>query len=157
MNDVLNDLLAEAHALHSRPRAIAAHVVGELTRLEGSGEPWVAELLDEFTVTGAMKRCADFRRAEDRKQVRTKRGTVVEVPAWASTRVREDDGAVVYGQLRFDELDREQVEAYVDRLSRTRDSLSHDIVAAKAVLAYMEEHPECVLAGEAIEALGLAA
>lgn len=150
---ILEALLAEAHERDTNPRRIAAYVVTELDRLAGSGEPWVKETLAEFTVNGSMKRCADWRRGQERQTVVVQSGRAVAVPAWASAREADDDGTVTYIQMRFEDFDRDQVVAYIARTEKTRDTLSVDIAAAKAVLAYMDATPTCLTAGEALDAL----
>lgn len=155
--EVLDRIYREAHERHSEPRKIAAYVSGEVDRLAGSGVPWVEEVIAEAKVTGWMKRCADWRRSEEKRAVPSATGKRVEAPAWASVRDVAEDGSTVYVQMRFELLDRDQVRAYIANLSTSRDTLSERISAARAVLAYMEAHPECERAGDALNALGVAA
>lgn len=155
-HDVMAELMREAHALHSKPRAIAAHLVAELRNLEGSGQPWVAEELARFMVDGAMKRCAGWRSTK-RTLAKTKRGKTVDVPAWAGVPVRSADGTVQHYQLRFEDLTLEQVQASVTRMAKQRNTLSADLSVREQVRDYMLEHRECTRAGDAMVALGLVA
>lgn len=156
-SEVLDGIYREAHERHSEARKIAAYVSTEVDRLAGSGAPWVETVIAEAKVTGWMKRCADWRRFEEKRSVPSASGKRVEAPAWASVREVDDEGATVYVQMRFELLDRDQVRAYIANLSTSRDTLSERISAARSVLSYMEAHPECERAGDALNALGLAA
>lgn len=156
-DEVLAKLYAEAHNLHSDPRRIAAHVVSELDRLAGSGEPWVAASLAEWSVTGAMKACADWRRRQAKRSVTVKSGRQVEVPAWGSARSLDDAGAITYEQVPFDCFTVEQLEDWIGRTEKARNTLSQEVAAARVVLAFMQANAECRTAGDAIAALGMAA
>ena len=156
-SDVLDGIYREAHDRHSESRKIAAYVSTEVDRLEGSGAAWVEAAIADAKVTGWMKKCSDWRRSEEKRAVPAASGKAVEAPAWASVREVDDEGATVYVQMRFELLDRDQVQAYIDNLGKSRDTLSERISAARAVLAYMDAHPECERAGDALNALGLAA
>lgn len=153
---VMAEIIREAHALHSKPRAIAAYVVSELMRLEGSGEEWVVEELARFTVDGAMKRCAGWR-SRIRTLATTKRGKAVEVPQYAGVPVRDADGTIQHYQLRFEDLTLEQVEASVERMAKQRNTLSADLSIRMQVMEYMRANRACVNAGDAMRALGIAA
>lgn len=156
--EVMDLIYTEAHERQSEPRKIAAYVSAEIDRLAGSGVLWVEEVIAEAKVSGWMKRCADWRRSRDKHAVSTASGKRVEAPAWASVREVDDEtGETVYVQMRFELLDREQVEAYIANLTTSRDTLSERISAARSVLEYMKSHPECERAGDALDALGLAA
>lgn len=156
-SEVLEGIYREAHERHNEPRKIAAYVSTEVDRLAGSGVDWVDAVIADAKVTGWMKRCADWRRNEEKRAVPAASGKQVEAPAWASVREVDDEGATVYVQMRFELLDRDQVQAYIANLSKSRDTLSERISAARAVLAYMDAHPECERAGDALNALGIAA
>lgn len=154
MHPVLADILRDAHERHTEPRKIAAYVVTELRDLEGSGSAWVSDLLAEFVVSGAMRRCSDWRRTA-RKAVTTPKGTPVELAGWAGVPGRV--GAVVtHLQLPLRDLTLDQLVAYEARLRKQRNTLSGSLVVVSALREYLEQHPTAT-AGEAIDALGLAA
>lgn len=155
MHPVLADILRDAHERHTDSRKIAAHVVGELRDLEGSGAPWVSDLLAEFVVSGAMKRCAAWRQRQ-RKAVKTPKGTPVDVPSWAGVSSLAT-GAVTHLQLPLRDLTLEQIVAYESRLRKQRNTLSSSLVFVAAVREHMENHRAALTAGDAIDALGLAA
>lgn len=155
-SEVMNELIREAHALHTKPRAVAAHVVAELQSLEGSGEPWVSEVLAKAMVDGLMGKCSKWR-GRFRTAAKTKRGKTVDVPAYAGVPVRDANGVIQHHQLRFEDLDVEQVAASVYRMAKQRNTLSADLSVREQVLDYMRSNPECVRAGDAMVALGIAA
>ena len=153
---VMQAIITEAHAKYTQPRQIAAHVASELERLRGSGVEWVEQEINRATVDGLMKKCSSWR-AQRRTTVRTKKGNRAEVPAWAGVSVVAPSGSIEYHQMQFDDLTRNQVEASLNRMAKQRNTLSVDIAIRKQVLDYMDEHPECVRAGDAMAALGIAA
>lgn len=138
--EVLNVLMTEAHEQHTRPRAVAAYVVAELRRLEGSGSMWVSDLLAKWQVDGAMDRCSSWR-ASQRKAGRTKRGKPAEVSAWAGVPTRADDGTVEHQVLPLAGITLEQARAALARMSKHRNTLSATISVYERAVALMESDP----------------
>jgi hypothetical protein len=154
--EVMDQIMREAHQRHTNPRRIAAFVAGEMDRLMGSGVEWVARLDEDARVTGYMKRAADWRRSQERDAVKVKSGRAVDLPAFASVKAIDADGHTEYEQLPFENFDEGQLEQWIARQTKARDTYSSGIVAAKAVLAYMKEH-NLTRAGDAVEQMRRAA
>lgn len=148
-HEVMAALLEEAHATHSRSRAVASYVVAELRRLEGSGVPWVSAQLAKWTVDGAMARCSTWR-ASQRTSARTKRGKDVDVAGWVGVPSRAPDGSIEHLSLPLDDVSLEQARAGVARMSKQRNTLSSTISVWERAIAHMEANPSCSFA-EAVQ------
>jgi hypothetical protein len=138
--EVMDQVMREAHERHTNPRKIAAYVAGEMDRLMGSGVEWVTRLDEDARVTGYMKRAADWRRSQERESIKVKNGKSVDLPAFASVKAVSVEGRTEYEQLPFDNFDDAQLEQWIDRQTKARDTYSSGIAAAKIVLTYMREH-----------------
>lgn len=150
--EVMERIMQEAHERHTKPRKIGAFIASEMDRLLGSGVEWVARVDEDARVDGYMKKASDWRRGQERQAVKVKSGKNADVPAWGSVKGTAEDGKVEYEQLPFERFDAAQVEAYIARQTKARDTYSVSIAAAKAVLATMQEK-NLATAGDALAEL----
>ena len=149
--EAINFALAEAHCELGRSRSIAMRFVDLIRDMEPSGQAWVVEYLDELAIVGAMKVCADWRRTKQSK-ARTRKGTEVAVPLWAST----EDAAGEQTLTRFDDLDAKALRARKDQMETQRDTLSREIQLYADLLEAMEA-PGVETVGQALAVMELAA
>lgn len=141
-HEVMNTLLAEAHERHTRSRARGAYVVSELTRLQGSGTPWVSSLLAKWMVDGAMERCKSWRNGQ-RRAAHTKRGKATDVSEWVGVTTRTDDGVVEHLALPLEDVTIDQARVALSTLSKRRNTLSATISVYERAIAHMEANPGC--------------
>jgi len=139
--------LVAAHEGGGTTRGIAGRFVRSIRDLERFGQPWVADYLEDLTIRGAMKVCADWRRKTTVK-ARTKSG-VVDLPGFVG---RTND----HGEATQEPLIRLDLDAVLDhkrRLSAQRNTLSRSIAALDQLIALMEANPALRTVGEALPVL----
>lgn len=151
---VIDDLIHDAHFRRSEIVAseVAAEIVDELHGMEASGHQWVSDYLDDLAAVGAAKRYADWRRRY-RVESSTKKGTPVDVPEYAAVMKRDDEGQVVYTQMRLADMTLPQLEAKAEQIGRTRDTLSVEYRFYRDLIDVMKADPSLSTAGEAIARL----
>src|SRR5690606_728324 len=108
--------------------------------------------IDELAAKGAAKVYADWRRRY-RIDARTKKGTAVDVPEYAATRRHDDDGAVVYTQMRLMDMTLPQLEAKAEQIGRTRDTLSAEYRFYRDLIEIMQADESLRTAGDAMARL----
>lgn len=131
---------------------IAAEMVEQLHELEAFGHAWVAEFLDDLAEDGAAKKYADWRRRH-RIGSKTKKGTEVDVPAFAAVRKQDDEGNVVYHQMRLEDMTLPQLEAKAEHIGKTRDTLSIEYRFYRDLIEMMQADTTLVTAGDALARL----
>jgi hypothetical protein len=151
---VIDDLIHDAHFGRAEvvTRKVAAEIVDELHGLEASGHEWVSEYLDQLAVKGAAKVYADWRRRY-RVGSRTKKGTALDVPAYAAVRKHDDRGAVVFAQMHLEDMTLPQLEAKAERIGKTRDTLSVEYRFYRDLIELMQTDAALATAGDAIARL----
>lgn len=154
---IVDDVIHDAHDGADRivSAQVAQRVVDDLERLEGGGHRWVAELLRRWTIVGAQKACADWRRRHSHAG-RTSKGTEVEVPVYGAVRETGDDGEIVYVQLPLFTMTLDQVRQRRDTLARQRDTLSAEVRFFTDLADVMEADPSLLTAGDALARLDAA-
>lgn len=154
---IIDDIIHDAHFRRGEIIAseVAAEIVDELRNLEASGKQWVAEYVDDLAAKGAAKVYADWRRRH-RIDGRTKKGTEVDVPAFAAVRERDDEGNVVYTQMRLEDMTLPQLEAKAEAIGRTRDTLSVEYRFYRDLIEVMQADSSLVTAGDAMARLAAA-
>lgn len=151
---VIDDLIHDAHFRRTEIVAseVAAEIVDELHNLEAGGQTWIADFLDDLAAKGVQKVYADWRRRY-RIDGRTKKGTELDVPAYAAIRKTDDDGNVVYTQMRLEDMTLPQLEAKAETIGRTRDTLSVEYRFYRDLIDAMKADPALATAGDALRKL----
>lgn len=157
MNDLFNDLAANAHEAVTTPAGfasgdVAMHFVDELKRLEGSGSHEIKAFLDRLMVAGASKWLASWRR-RNLIPAKTARGKKCELPQHAG--VIGEDGK--YMQLPLMGMDVDTLRKHMEKLERHRNTLSIEITVLRDLITAMESNPNLRTVGDAFRKLGLAA
>ena len=154
---VVDDLIHDAHFRRSAivTSEVAAEIVDELRRLEAEGRSWVTGYLNDLAAVGAAKRYSDWRRRY-RIEGKTKKGTDVDVPAYAATRSHDDEGNVVYQQMRLEDMTLPQLEAKAQQIERTRDTLSVEYRFYSDLIEIMQADSTLATAGDAMVRLAAA-
>lgn len=152
---VLDDIISSAYEDHGpRLRDVAVQVVAELRDLEGSGVPWVAQLLDDWLVSGASTEVRQWMRRQPSIVGVTKKGVPTEVPAFGGVRIQTEDGHYEHVQLRLLEMTADELELHIKPKLKQRNTLSRSLSFYETVLADMREHGHPVVA-EAVECIGV--
>lgn len=149
--EAVNAALTEAHSDLGRSRVIAARFVDLIRDMEPSGHQWISEYLDELSIVGAMKVCADWRRSRN-GTARTRKGTPVPIPLFATTETA--DGIQTIG--RFEDLDANDLRARKEQMEAQRNTLSREIRLYADLLEAMEA-PGVETVGQALAAMEQAA
>lgn len=151
---VIDDLIHDAHFRRDEivTSEVAAEIVDELHALEASGHQWVSDFLDTLAAKGAQKVYADWRRRY-RIDGRTKKGTELDVPAYAAIRKTDDEGNVVYTQMRLEDMTLPQLEAKAEAIGRTRDTLSVEYRFYRDLIETMQADDSLRTAGDALRKL----
>lgn len=154
---VIDDVIHDAHFRRTEIVAseVAAEIVDELQGLEAGGQTWIAGYLDDLAAKGAAKVYADWRRRY-RIDGKTKKGTEVEVPVYASVRKRDDEGNVVYTQMRLADMTLDELKAKAEHIGRTRDTLSVEYRFYSDLIELMQADDSLHTAGDAMERLAAA-
>jgi len=151
----LDAIIADAYDAHGPVlRDVAVAVVSELHHLEGSGVQWVAQILDDWLVSGALTEVRQWMRRQPAITGRTKRGKPAEVPAFGGVRLRDEDGRVQHVQLRLLDMDLDQLREHMKPLKKQRDTTSRNLSFLASIADDMEAHGHGVVA-EAVECLGI--
>lgn len=147
---IVDDIIHDAHfrADEIVTAEVAAEIVDELHGIE-SAHAWVADFLDDLAAKGAAKVYADWRRRY-RIDGRTKKGTEVDVPAYAAIRKHDDGGKVIYTQMRLEDMTLPQLEAKAETIGRTRDTLSVEYRFYRDLIEMMQADPTLLTAGDAL-------
>jgi hypothetical protein len=153
---VIADLVLEAHEASVAPSgdgydttAAAEAFVASLHDIEGGAPEWIARYVDALAVDGAKKVCADWRRA-NRLPGKTRKGTPVDMPAFAGVRRSDGGGAPVYVQMRFESMDIEALRMHRDKLEAARNTYSREITLISDLIDLMEADPSLRTAGDAL-------
>lgn len=151
---VIDDLIHDAHFATERivTSEVARRIVDELRNLEASGHRWIADYLDDLAAKGAAKVYADWRRRYT-IDATTRKGTALAVPAYAAVRKQDDEGNVVYTQMRLEEMTLPQLEAKAETIGRTRDTLSVEYRFYSDLIEIMHADATLVTAGDALARL----
>lgn len=154
---IVDDIIHDAHFRSSEIIAsvVATEIVDELRNLEASGAGWVAEFIDSLAAQGAAKKYADWRRRY-RIESRTKKGTEVDIPAYAATRSHDDAGNVVYTQMRLEDMTLPQLVAKAQQIERTRDTLSVEYRFYSDLIEIMQADESLATVGDAMTRLAAA-
>ena len=131
---------------------VAKEIVEQLHELEQFGHAWVTEYIDALAEDGAQKKYGDWRRRH-RIDSRTKKGTEVDVPAYAGVRTKDDDGKVTFHQMRLEDMTLPQLEAKADAVARTRDTLSVEYRFYSDLIEMMRADASLATVGDAIAKL----
>lgn len=152
---VLDDLIAEAWDDHGPfVRDVAVALVGELNDLAGSGVEWVAGVLDDWLVTGAMSELKSWMRRQPAVVGKTKRGAIAEVPAFGGVRVKDAEDHVVHVQMRLLDMTRDELLNHIGPKRKQRDTMSRSLSFYQSVADDMEAHGHARVA-DALECIGL--
>lgn len=136
---VLDDIISDAYENHGPIlRDVAVHVVFELDNLQGSGVAWVANVLDDWLVVGALTEVRSWMRRQPTIAGKTKGGVVTEVPAFGGVRVKDDDGHVVHVQLRLLSMTRDELLTHLDPKVKQRNTMSRNISFYQSIADDME-------------------
>lgn len=151
---IVDDIIHDAHFRRDEivTAEVAAEIVDELHAAEGAGHQWVADFLDDLAAKGAAKVYADWRRRY-RVEGTTRKGTDVDVPAYAAVRRIDDEGKVVYHQMRLADMTLPQLEAKAEHIGRTRDTLSVEYRFYRDLIELMQADATLVTAGDALARL----
>lgn len=151
---LIDDVIHDAHFRRSEIIAseVAAEVVDELRNIEAAGHEWVATYLDDLAAKGAAKVYADWRRRH-RIEAQTRKGTGIDVPAYAAVRKQDDEGNVVYTQMRLEDMTLPQLEAKAETIGRTRDTLSVEYRFYRDLIEIMQGDTSLLTAGDALARL----
>lgn len=122
----LDALASEAHRQASTEDGYATHdaavaFVGLIRDLERFGKPWVDAILHRFMVDGAKVFLSNWR-ARQRVSAHTAKGASVTLPAFIGKRARGR-----YVQAPLADLDITAAEAFLQRTTTTRNTLSRQI------------------------------
>lgn len=140
----LDSIISDAYDDHGPVlRDVAVHVVAELHDLEGSGVQWVAQILDDWLVSGALTEVRQWMRRQPSVVGQTKRGKPAEVPAFGGVRVRAEDGTVQYLQLRLLDMTLDELRLHMKPQQKQRDTMSRSLSFLATIADDMEEcgHP----------------
>lgn len=152
---LLDEIIAEAYEAHGpRIRDVALSVIDDLRRLEGSGVEWVAQVLDDWLVSGVSAEVKQWMRRQPAIVGVTKRGVPTEVPAFGGVRIEDEDGHVQHVQLRLLGMTADELENHIAPKRKQRDTLSRSLSFYESVLADMRQHGHSVVA-EAVECIGV--
>lgn len=152
---VLDSIISDAYDAHGpRLRDVAVHVVAELHDLEGSGVQWVAQILDDWLVSGALGEVRQWMRRQPTILGQTKSGLPTEVPAFGGVRIQTEDGHYEHVQLRLLEMTADELETHIHPKRKQRNTLSRTLSFYETVLADMREHGHAVVA-DAVECIGI--
>lgn len=152
---ILDDIIHEAYENHGpRLRDVAVQVVAELRQLEGSGVAWVAQLLDDWLVSGASTEVKQWMRRQPAIAGQTKSGIPTEVPAFGGVRIQTEDGHYEHVQLRLLEMTADELDLHIRPKLKQRNTLSRSLSFYETVLADMREHGHAVVA-DAVECIGV--
>lgn len=152
---ILDDIIHEAYEIHGpRLRDVAVQVVAELRDLEGSGVAWVAQLLDDWLVSGASTEVKQWMRRQPAIVGQTKSGTPTEVPAFGGVRIQTEDGHYEHVQLRLLEMTADELDLHIRPKLKQRNTLSRSLSFYETVLADMREHGHAFVA-DAVECIGI--
>lgn len=148
---VIDDIIHDAHfrAPEAITSEVVAEIVDELHGLEAAGHDWVADYLDTLAAKGAAKVYADWRRRYT-IDTTTRKGTGVTVPGFGSVLKRDDEGQVVYTQMRLLDMTLPQLIERRGRLAKTRDTLSIEVRLLSDLIEAMEADASLVTARDAI-------
>lgn len=156
-------LIEQAHAECATeegfpPAAVAGRFVDLVADLQRFGQPWVDDYIRDLAIVGAKRVCADWRRSHQ-LDTRTPKGTRTSLPAYAGiTKAKTPDETTVrHLQLPLRDLSLPALRQHVDKLAKQRNTVSTQLQVLQALVKHMEANPECLTAGAAIDALGLAA
>lgn len=151
---IIDDVIHDAHYRREEivTSEVAAEIVDELRHLEASGHSWVEEYVDSLAAKGAAKVYSDWRRRH-RIDGRTSKGTELDVPAYAAVQSQDDDGNVVYHQMRLEDMTLPQLEAKAERIGRTRDTLSVEYRFYRDLIEVMQADATLATAGDALRRL----
>lgn len=78
---------------------------------------------------------------------------LLDVPAYAAIRKRDDEGNVVYTQMRLEDMTLPQLEAKAEAIGRTRDTLSVEYRFDRDLIELMQSDTTLVTAGDALRRL----
>lgn len=152
---VLDSIISAAYDSHGPVlRDVAVHVVAELHDLEGSGVQWVAQILDDWLVSGALTEVRQWMRRQPAITGRTKGGKPAEVPAFGGVRLRDGSGRVQHVQLRLLDMDLDQLREHMKPLQKQRDTTSRNLSFLAAIADDMEAHAHALVA-DAVECIGV--
>lgn len=147
---IIDDVIRSAHEAGSEITSeVAGRIVSDLHDLEGSGHAWIADYIDDLAGKGAAKVYADWRRRYT-IDARTTKGTPLELPAFAAAKRRDEDGQVVYTQMRLLDMTLPQLQERRSRMRKTRDTLSAEIRLVSDLIDAMEADPSLITAGDAL-------
>ena len=135
----LDTIIATAYDNHGPVlRDVAVHVVAELHDLEGSGVQWVAQILDDWLVSGALTEVRQWMRRQPTIVGATKHGKPTEVPAFGGVRVTDDEGHVQHVQLRLLSMTREELLSHMKPKQKQRDTMSRNLSFYQSIADDME-------------------
>lgn len=140
----LDAIIAAAYDDHGPVlRDVAVHVVAELHDLEGSGVQWVAQILDDWLVSGALNEVRQWMRRQPAVTGQTKHGKPTEVPAFGGVRVKDDEGHVQHVQLRLLSMTRDELLTHIEPKRKQRDTMSRNLSFYQSIADDMERcgHP----------------
>jgi hypothetical protein len=141
---VVNDLLAEAHRLATRPdgsfssRAVPSHFVRLLAESEGGSPGFFGRYLDALALRGAAKVAADWRRSQ-RTEATTRKGKRIDVPRFGGVRRRRLDGRPEHVQVALPGMTVGDLRDLKATLEKSRNTTSARISAVAALIEVCEE------------------
>lgn len=152
---IIDKIIRAAHERRSEivTSEVAAEIVEELHELEAFGHEWVSEYLDRLAAKGAAKVYADWRRRLRGPRARTKKGTPVDMPAFAAFRRVADDGSARHVHLPLTAMSLSQVQAKADQVRKQRDTMSVEYRLLADLVEIMQADPSIATAGEAMDRL----
>jgi hypothetical protein len=151
---IIDDIIHDAHFRRDEiiTAEVASEIVDELHNAATAGAEWIDEYLTDLAVIGAAKRYTDWRRRH-RVEAQTKKGTEVDVPAYAAVRKQDDEGKVIFTQMRLEDMTLEQLQAKADAIGKTRDTLSVEYRFYRDLIEIMQADEALSTAGDALRKL----
>lgn len=150
-------VIAEAHDSCDGVTADVKRAIAEgLADLERFGHAWVSDLLTDLVAAGCGSLYADWRRSLG-IDAKTKKGTAVAMHGFGAVRETSESGEVFYRQMRFEDMDLDQLRNHRAALAANRDTLSRQITLTDDLIAVMEADPSVQRAGDALARLAAAA
>lgn len=151
---IIDDLIHDQHFGRDEivTSEVAADIVTELHAMEASGREWVTAYIDDLAAIGAQKKYADWRRRYTIPAT-TRKGTALEMPEYAAAMRRDDEGQVVYTQLRLLDMTLPQLIEHRARMVKTRDTSSVRIRLLSDLIETMESDTSLVTARDALAKL----
>lgn len=149
---MLDDLVAGAHAAHDGRTAEVKHAILDGLRGMEAEHPWVKEVLEQDLLAGVVKHYADWRRRYTIAG-KTKTGDPLDVPRYGAVVERDEEGAASFRQMGLEEATLGQVQERYRRLVTQRNTISAEAAFLLRVIRAMEADPSLTTAGEALRKL----